>query len=174
MKRTEDRGLGRIGPALMALVVCLVMMLFAPAAQPAFGYTAKWNPVYHDYTLVGGTAIANMPTNMINAPVGYGLLCETLHVAVHTWCDTLELSSVMYDPVIYCLDNSIGVTIGIPQAVNSTTYTNYICADSTTLQLAGRWRSFILSCQATADSTGAHGYVVVGRSAPNVTSTRLY
>ncbi len=156
------------------VLVALMVMALLFMAEPADAYTAKWNPVYHDYTLMGGTAITTAPSAMIDAPIGYGIIMDTLQMAVHVWCDTLTITSgtAVYDPIIYCLDNSIGVTLGIPQAVNSTTYINYPAADSTTLQVPGRWRSFIISCQATADSTAAHGYVVIGRTQPAVTLTR--
>jgi len=153
------------------LAIVLVMLVMSGTA---FGYTAKWTPVYHDVTMCGGTAIANSPSN-IDAPLGYGVLCETLHVAVHTWKDTLTLTNAagVYDPIIFCLDNSIGVTVGVPVAVNSNTYIDYPFADSTTVQLPGRWKSFILTAQATADTTAAHGYVVIGRAAPSTQNFHL-
>ena len=151
-----------------------VMFVILAMATVAFGYTELWTPPYHDYTPMGGTAITNSPTNMIGVTPGYGFIQDTLHVPVHTACCTLSVTNGggIYDPVIWCLNGTIGMKIGIPQAVNSTTIIPFgPVADSTSTQLPGVWKKFIIYITATADSTAAHGYVVQGRSAPSTMLT---
>jgi len=153
----------------IAILAVALMVGLAPA------YTNLWVTPYFSYQLMGGTAKTTTPNN-VDAPVNFCTIMETLHVAVHVGVCTLTVTNAngVYDPLIWCLDGTVGVKIGLPVAVNSNTYTPFgPFADSTAVQLAGHWKKFILYISATADSVQAHGYVMVGSSAPSIQNTHL-
>jgi len=180
MKRTEDRRLsGRNGPALMALLVCLVTMLIAPVAQPALGYTNMWQPPYIDRMLVGGTATTTasmMPPGVIDAP-GCGLMVDTLRMAAHLQSSAMGLTNggVVHNPVIWSLDGAVTLYVGVPNGINSTTLIPIPTAgDSHGLQLWGTWSSFTVYKSGTADSAAATTYAVVGMTGPMMTYERKH
>jgi len=178
MKRTEDRGLSRHGPLVLALL-CLVTMLIAPVAQPAFGYTNMWTYPYIDRMLVGGTSTSTATValpGVIDALPGYCTLAETLHMAAHLQCDTLEVTNGngIWNPTLWSLDGTVTLIVGVPVGPGTTTIIPVLTAgDSHAIQLAGRFKSFIIYKTGATDSTGATGYVACGMGGPALTYMRM-
>jgi len=158
------------------IAIALAVLLMVGTA---FGYTEMWTPIYHDRTLIGGSTTSALITlsGAYAGPVGYDVIMDTLHMAAHLQCDTLTITSgtPVYEPMLYSLDGSVTVRVGIPKSVNSKTYIAYPApGDSYAVHLPGRWRSFIISKSGTTDSATATGYVVVGHSSPPITQFQYH
>ena len=157
----------------LATVLALILMVGA-----GFGYTDATRPVYIDYTLMGATTATGVgsPSNIYDVPGGYAIIMDTIHMDSSLQCDTLTLTSStpVYDPLIYPLNGTVTLIVGIPQAPGSTTYLKYFTpGDSYGVQVPGKLRSFIIWKDGTADSVEATGYVVLGRVGVPTTNMHL-
>jgi hypothetical protein len=158
-----------------SLAVFAVLLM----ATMAFGYTDATRPVYIDYTLCGATATTmQIPSNMYSVPGGSAVIMDSMRMAASLQCDTLSTTSgaTFYDPMIYPLNGTVTLIIGIPAkpSANNTTYMKYFTpGDSYGAIVPGKWSSFIIWKNGTTDSTGATGYMVIGRADVPVTNMHL-
>lgn len=140
-------------------------------AGMAFGYTAVTRPVYIDYTLCGGQSnyLAGA-SNVYDVNGGFAVSYDSVHMAAGVQKDTLSLTKgYVYDPLIYSLDGSVTLYIGIPAYPGSTTINYYETpGDSYGLVVPGKFDKFYIAKSGTVDSTTATGYQIIGRTAPSV------